>query len=75
MIKCKSAFVEWMRVRLGDYIKEYSVKNKNNEDIPVYSVSNSLGFCKDYFGKKSQVKIRQLIKLYQEGVLHIILQE
>ena len=38
--------------KLGDYIKEYSVRNKHNEDIPVYSVTNSNGFCRDYFGKE-----------------------
>ena len=38
--------------RLGDYIKEYSVRNKLDEEIPVYSVTNSNGFCCDYFGKE-----------------------
>ena len=38
--------------KLGDYIKEYSARNKQNEDIPVYSVTNSNGFCRDYFGKE-----------------------
>lgn len=38
--------------KLGDYIKEYSVRNRLNEDIPVYSVTNSQGFCRDYFGKE-----------------------
>lgn len=56
-----------MRVRLGDYIKEYSVKNKNNEDIPVYSVSNSLGFCKDYFGKEVASKNKITYKIVPRG--------
>ena len=56
-----------MRVRLGDYIKEYSVKNKNNEDIPVYSVSNSLGFCKDYFGKEVASKNKTSYKIVPRG--------
>lgn len=56
-----------MRVRLGDYIKEYSVKNKNNEDIPVYSVSNSLGFCKDYFGKEVASKNKTNYKIVPRG--------
>ena len=56
-----------MRVRLGDYIKEYSVKNKNNEDIPVYSVSNSLGFCKDYFGKEVASKNKATYKIVPRG--------
>ena len=38
--------------KLGDYIKEYSARNKQNEDIPVYSVTNSIGFCRDYFDKE-----------------------
>ena len=38
--------------RLGDYIKEYSARNKLDEEIPVYSVTNSNGFCRDYFGKE-----------------------
>ena len=56
-----------MRVRLGDYIKEYSVKNKNNEDIPVCSVSNSLGFCKDYFGKEVASKNKTTYKIVPRG--------
>ena len=38
--------------RLGDYIKEYSARNKLDEEIPVCSVTNSNGFCRDYFGKE-----------------------
>lgn len=38
--------------KLGDYIKEYSIRNKLDEDIPVYSVTNSNGFCRGYFGKE-----------------------
>lgn len=56
-----------MIVKLGDYIKEYSVKNKNNEDIPVYSVSNSLGFCKDYFGKEVASKNKTTYKIVPRG--------
>ena len=37
--------------RLGDYIEEYSVKNKNDEEYPVYSVTNKQGFCTEYFNK------------------------
>ena len=33
-----------MKVRLGNYINEYSVRNKNDENIPVYSVTNTKGF-------------------------------
>ena len=40
------------RVSLGKYVTEYSVRNKANEDIPVYSVTNSQGFCTEYFDKE-----------------------
>ena len=40
------------RVPLRKFVKEYSVRNKANEDIPVYSVTNSQGFCTEYFGKE-----------------------
>ena len=42
-------------------------KNKNNEDIPVYSVSNSLGFCKDYFGKEVASKNKTTYKIVPRG--------
>ena len=42
----------WQLKKLGDFISEYSVKNRCNETIPVYSVTNSQGFCKDYFSKE-----------------------
>ena len=37
--------------KLSEFISEYSVRNKSREDIPVYSVSNEKGFCRDYFGR------------------------
>lgn len=40
------------RVQIGNYVTEYSVRNKANEDIPVYSVTNSYGFCTEYFDKE-----------------------
>lgn len=43
------------------------MKNKNNEDIPVYSVSNSLGFCKDYFGKEVASKNKTTYKIVPRG--------
>ena len=36
---------------LGEYIFEYSEKNKSNQPYPVYSVTNSEGFCTEYFSK------------------------
>jgi len=56
-----------MRVRLGDYIKEYSVRNKKNEDIPVYSVTNTQGFCQDYFGKEVASKDKTTYKIVPRG--------
>ena len=56
-----------MKVRLGDYIKEYSVRNKKNEDIPVYSVTNTQGFCQDYFGKEVASKDKTTYKIVPRG--------
>ena len=57
----------WMKVRLGDYIREYSVRNKADEDIPVYSVTNNKGFCKDYFGKEVASKDKTTYKIVPRG--------
>lgn len=56
-----------MKVRLGDYIQEYSVRNKNCEDIPVYSVTNTQGFCTDYFGKEVASKDKSTYKIVPYG--------
>ncbi len=56
-----------MSGRLGDYIREYSVRNKANEDIPVYSVTNTQGFCKDYFGKEVASKDKTTYKIVPRG--------
>ena len=56
-----------MKKRLGDYIQEYSVRNKNEEDIPVYSVTNTKGFCKDYFGKEVASKKKKSYKIVPKG--------
>ena len=56
-----------MKVRLGDYIKEYSVRNKSGEDIPVYSVTNTQGFCRDYFGKEVASKDKTTYKIVPKG--------
>ena len=56
-----------MKVRLGDYINEYSVRNKANEDIPVYSVTNTQGFCRDYFGKEVASKDKTTYKIVPKG--------
>ena len=58
---------EKKRVPLGDFIKEYSVRNKSNEDIPVYSVTNSQGFCTEYFGKEIASKDKTTYKIVPRG--------
>ena len=56
-----------MKVRLGDYIQEYSVRNKAGEDIPVYSVTNSEGFCTGYFDKDVASQDRSTYKIVPKG--------
>lgn len=56
-----------MKKHLGDYIKEYSVRNKENQDIPVYSVTNTGGFCQDYFGKEVASKDKSTYKIVPQG--------
>ena len=55
------------RVPLGNYVTEYSVRNKDNEDIPVYSVTNSQGFCREYFGKEVASKDKTTYKIVPYG--------
>ena len=55
------------RVPLGNYVTEYSVRNKGNEDIPVYSVTNSQGFCREYFGKEVASKDKTTYKIVPYG--------
>lgn len=55
------------RVPLGNFITEYSVRNRNNEDIPVYSVTNSQGFCREYFGKEVASKDKTTYKIVPYG--------
>ena len=56
-----------MKARLGDYIQEYSIRNKAEEDIPVYSVTNTQGFCQDYFGKEVASKDKSTYKIVPRG--------
>ncbi|MBO6261507.1 MAG: restriction endonuclease subunit S [Bacilli bacterium] len=39
------------KVKLKRFLTEYSVRNKSGKDYPVYSVTNSNGFCTEYFTK------------------------
>ena len=55
------------RVPLGKFVKEYSVRNRENKNIPVYSVTNSQGFCTGYFGKEVASKDKTTYKIVQRG--------
>lgn len=55
------------QVPLGNFVTEYSVRNKNNADIPVYSVTNSQGFCREYFGKEVASKDKTTYKIVPYG--------
>ena len=57
----------WEYKKLGDFISEYSVKNRCNEIIPVYSVTNSQGFCKDYFSKEVASQDKSTYKIVPYG--------
>ena len=56
-----------VRVPLSEYVTEYSVRNKADEDIPVYSVTNSQGFCTEYFGKEVASKDKTTYKIVPRG--------
>ena len=56
-----------MKVRLGDFIQEYSVRNRAEEDIPVYSVTNTEGFCTGYFDKDVASNDRSTYKIVPRG--------
>ena len=56
-----------MIVKLGSLISEYSVRNKADEDIPVYSVTNEQGFCTGYFNKEVASQDRSTYKIVPRG--------
>ena len=57
----------WQLKKLGDFISEYSVNNRCNETIPVYSVTNSQGFCKEYFNKEVASQDKSTYKIVPYG--------
>ena len=57
----------WKKVRLGDYIHEYSKRNKDKANIPVYSVTNINGFCTEYFSKEVASKDKTTYKIVKKG--------
>lgn len=50
---------------LGDLITEVSKRNKNNRAIPVYSVTNSGGFVRDYFNKDVSSRNKKTYKIVE----------
>lgn len=56
-----------MIVKIGDVISEYSVRNKFDENIPVYSVTNEKGFCTGYFSKEVASKDKSTYKIVSRG--------
>ena len=52
---------------LKNYIFEFSEKNKQDLDYPVYSVTNSNGFCVDYFDKDVSSKNKKTYKIVPRG--------
>lgn len=53
--------------KLGMFISEYSVRNKVDENIPVYSVTNENGFCTGYFSKDVSSNDRTNYKIVPYG--------
>ena len=43
------------------------MRNKKDENIPVYSVTNDLGFCTDYFSKEVASKDKTTYKIVPKG--------
>ncbi|MBE5763964.1 MAG: restriction endonuclease subunit S [Clostridiales bacterium] len=56
-----------MKVKLGEFIKEFSKKNKGNYPYPVYSVTNSNGFCTEYFTKDVSSEDKRTYKIVPYG--------
>lgn len=67
LLICRDDRMTRIRVPLGKFIKEYSERNKGNEDIPVYSVTNSQGFCTEYFGKEVASQDKTTYKIVPQG--------
>ena len=54
-------------IKLGNFISEYSIRNRTGDDIPVYSVTNKEGFCRDYFSKDVASQDRSTYKIVPRG--------
>lgn len=55
------------KVKLEKYISEYSQKNKERNSYPVYSATNSNGFCTEYFTKDVSSEDKSGYKLVPFG--------
>ena len=55
------------KIKLGKYIEEYSQKNRTRKPYPVYSVTNSNGFCTEYFTKDVSSEDKSGYKLVPYG--------
>ncbi|WP_019000803.1 restriction endonuclease subunit S [Succinimonas amylolytica] len=53
--------------KIGKYIEEFTKKNKNDAPYPVYSVTNSNGFCTDYFSKDVSGQDKTTYKIVPKG--------
>lgn len=51
------------RVRLGSFVIEHNERNRMNRALPVYSVTNSQGFCQQYFNKVVASEDRSTYKI------------
>ena len=56
-----------MIIKIEEVISEYSVRNKFDENIPVYSVTNEKGFCTGYFSKEVASKDKSTYKIVPKG--------
>ena len=56
-----------MIIKLGEEIEEYTLRNKKDEDILVYSVTNDKGFCTGYFSKDVSSKDQSTYKIVPYG--------
>ena len=74
--KVEKGKVRWKWVKLGDILENYSVKNKDKEELPVYSVSKEKGivlaeeiFKENVYGKNREIYEKNLsnYKLIEKG--------
>ena len=52
-----------MRARLGSFVFEHNERNRMDRSLPVYSVTNSRGFCQQYFNKVVASEDRSTYKI------------